>query len=583
MTRPSSWWRHGSQPAVEPMAAHTTPNVLWCQYLPGPPGANRRVTFDVDRRCAAGSDAGGSRRLGGVLLLIAVLLGTVPISRVGGVRATGSASRRLVPRRRGLRIVCMGDRVAGHRVAERLSTIALVGSQCGRFVGVPFRLSDQHQGELVAFRLTPQRNGGVVPGDSDAQWCGGIANRYRLRAISAFSAPAGGLSARNEQCFGEIFGASPHSWRLRSALSRLGAVFGLVGGAPPAGRPRPIRSVPIRWRPRSAGVLHLATSRPRIRVAPSRPYSTPGADADCTALVHAMTGLPDVNAGGVLASRWSAADVGRRREARSVPFERVGSNRLIRTLIVSEPAPCRWPEHVNVNGPFGLSCASAARLGRVRAPVAVILAVAVSPAFGRAIHQRHGVRRPFPPPPAVGDCLLSAVTRTDWSSNLLLAARVGFRRRVLGRCGRARARKFRRDRFGDRRSTILPGVAADGHPSRTPGAVAGGRRLPRLAGPTWAPVTPRKVFLLGPDISDCQSGQRWLACAIARPTTPISARSGRGDSFRCQRLCQCRSLSAPGPSSSLRPAPRDRDLRHRTRRRCRRQRQTRAPDHVPAC
>jgi hypothetical protein len=62
--------------------------------------------------------------------------------------------------------------------------------------------------------------------------------------------------------------------------------------------------------------------------------SLPGAVADCTALVQAMTGLPDVNAGGVL--RIQVVGVGTLAgdgERGRCQLNAVGSNQLIGTLI----------------------------------------------------------------------------------------------------------------------------------------------------------------------------------------------------------------------------------------------------------
>src|SRR6476620_8718268 len=61
--------------------------------------------------------------------------------------------------------------------------------------------------------------------------------------------------------------------------------------------------------------------------------------------------------------------------------------------------------------PNGISCIMKRRgWGAVMLEIAVILAVAGSPAFGPGTRiSGRGVRQPIPPPPAVGDCLLSAV------------------------------------------------------------------------------------------------------------------------------------------------------------------------------
>ena len=156
--------------------------------------------------------------------------------------------------------------------------------------------------------------------------------------------------------------------------------------------------------------------------------------------------------------------------------------------------------------------------GAVVLAVAVILAVAISPAFGPGNRiSGQGVRQPIPPPPAVGDCLLSAVDPAgsvqQYIAGSIASASVGACSAGVDEAGPGN--------FGE-----IVSVTADQQSFPRSG---GGRTSvpdprscqPAAAGyvdwpdPTWAPVTTRKVFLLGPDISQYRSGQRWLACAIA--------------------------------------------------------------------
>jgi hypothetical protein len=189
--------------------------------------------------------------------------------------------------------------------------------------------------------------------------------------------------------------------------------------------------------------------------------------------------------------------------------------------------------------------------GAVVLAVAVILAVAVSPAFGPGNRiSGQGVRQPIPPPPAVGDCLLSAVD-PDGSVQQYIAGSIGSA--SVGACSAGV------DRPGPGNFGEIVSVAADQQSFPRSG---GGRTSipdpqtcqPPAAGyldwpdPTWAPVTTRKVFLLGPDISQYQSGQRWLACAIAPADDAyLGSLRDEGNRSAANAYGQCRSLSAPGP------------------------------------
>jgi hypothetical protein len=183
--------------------------------------------------------------------------------------------------------------------------------------------------------------------------------------------------------------------------------------------------------------------------------------------------------------------------------------------------------------------------------IAVILAVAVSPAFGPGSRiSGQGVRRPIPPPPVVGDCLLSAVDPAgsvqQYIAGSIASASVGACSAGVDVPGTLN--------FGE-----IVSVTADQQSFPRSG---GGRTSipdprscqPAAANyvdwpdPTWAPVATRKVFLLGPDISQYPSGQRWLACAIV-PAGDAYLGSIRDEANRsaANAFGQCRSLSAPGP------------------------------------
>ncbi len=205
-----------------------------------------------------------------------------------------------------------------------------------------------------------------------------------------------------------------------------------------------------------------------------------------------------------------------------------------------------------MNDPFGLSCSMQRRgWGAVILAIAVILAVAVSPAFGPGNRiSGQGVRQPIPPPPAVGDCLLSAVdpggSVQQYISGSIASASVGTCSAGVdlpgpshfGEIVSVTADQQSFPRSGGGRTSIPD-------PRSCQSAAAGYVDWPD---PTWAPMATRTVFLLGPDISQYLSGQRWLACAIAPggDAYPGSIRD-EGNRAAANAFGQCRSLSAPGP------------------------------------
>ncbi len=189
--------------------------------------------------------------------------------------------------------------------------------------------------------------------------------------------------------------------------------------------------------------------------------------------------------------------------------------------------------------------------GAVVLVVSLILAVAVPTALGLGTRiSGQGVRSPIPPPPAVGDCLLSAV-EPDGSVQQYIAGNIGSA--AMGAC--ADGVGVRDHHFGE-----IVSVTAE---QRSFPRSGGGRnsipdpRSCRSAAddyvgwpdPTWAPVSTRTVLLLGPDGSQYSSGQRWLACAIA-PAQDGYLGSIRDDRNRsaANAFAQCRLLDASGPT-----------------------------------
>jgi hypothetical protein len=274
------------------------------------------------------------------VLLIAVLLGSLLVSRVGGVRVAGGAvavSRAETPR--------VGDCV-------REVTGSLAVASRGGFPPLPLSVvsvgetsvsfsncSDQHVGEVAAFRRTPPApSGGVVTGGSDTDWCGDVAEGYRDRTIWRFRDASGRhWDPVTNQRFVAILGSSSeYSWAVCAALAPGLELYSGSYLDVPAGRPAP----PPFGLCRSGGNPDRrisCTSPHRVQqfgIAVQASISPPVAIDECARLVQAMTGLPDVTAGGVLrvevVGGGAAASGGDRGRCESIAL---GPNRLIGTLI----------------------------------------------------------------------------------------------------------------------------------------------------------------------------------------------------------------------------------------------------------
>ena len=236
--------------------------------------------------------------------------------------------------------------------------------------------------------------------------------------------------------------------------------------------------------------------------------------------------------------------------------------------------------------PFGLSCSMKRRgWGAVVLAIAVILAVAVSPAFGPGNRiSGQGVRQPIPPPPAVGDCLRSAVD-PDGSVQQYIAGSIASA--SVGACS-AGVDAPGPGNFGE-----IVSVTADQQSFPRSG---GGRTSipdPRSCqpaaadyvdwpDPTWAPVPPGRCFCwvrTSPSTCPVNDGSPARSC---RPGTPISARSAtRGivplptplvNADRSVRPDRSE-FPAPSPMRSRSSAPQSATTATPTR----------ATDHVPAC
>lgn len=181
--------------------------------------------------------------------------------------------------------------------------------------------------------------------------------------------------------------------------------------------------------------------------------------------------------------------------------------------------------------------------GAVILAMAVLISVVV-PAAGLGRESRgRAVRTPVPPPPVVGDCLLSVVV-PDGSALKPFTVSIASAR--IGPC--AADAESGRPGFGEIVSVTADQRAfargTDGEPiAPEPGACRPAADA-YLGWPstTWAPPATRAVVLVGPDISQYLTGQRWIACAIrpAHSPYPGSIRAAppgpAADAFgRCER------------------------------------------------
>ena len=238
-----------------------------------------------------------SRRVDGVLLLVAVLTGSLLLARVDGIRIAGTAVA--VP---GAGVPSAADcltEVAGPFVAAASqsppspSSVTTVGQSEVSFSDC----ADQHVGEVVAFRMTPTRASGSVTDQSDSTWCRDVAQGYG-------PAPAAGWWKRvTTHRFVAILSASTeYSWAACAVVAPGGEqypgsyVASLAGTSAPApfGRCR-TGDRADRWV--SCALPHRVEE---FGVAVHSGLSTRGAVAECQELVAEMTGMPDINAGGVL-------------------------------------------------------------------------------------------------------------------------------------------------------------------------------------------------------------------------------------------------------------------------------------------
>lgn len=182
--------------------------------------------------------------------------------------------------------------------------------------------------------------------------------------------------------------------------------------------------------------------------------------------------------------------------------------------------------------------------GAIVLALAVLVSVAVPTVAGLGPRTTgQAVRTPVPPPPVVGDCLLSVVV-ADGSALKPFTVSIASAR--IGPC--AADAGSGPPSFGEIISvtndqrTFARGV--DGEPIAPEPGMCRPAADDYLGwrSTTWAPAATRAVILVGPDIAQYLSGQRWIACAIRPAHSPYlgSIRGGRpgpaADAFgRCER------------------------------------------------
>jgi len=243
-------------------------------------------------------------RLAGVLLLVAVVLGSVLFARIDGRRVAGVATA--VP---GATAPSVGDCVAG--VAGPLTvptraafppsslSVASVGETSVTYSDC----SGEHVGEVVAYRLTPVTDGEPSK-ELDNAWCQDVGAGYQSMMQWRFRGATSGLwQPSTNQRFVAILSASTEgSWGACAVLAPglelyPGSFVESMSGQqapPPFGLCRSGDHAD-RW---------VSCSSPhRVQefgVAVEAGMSSREAVAACGELIKAMSGMPDVNAGGLL-------------------------------------------------------------------------------------------------------------------------------------------------------------------------------------------------------------------------------------------------------------------------------------------
>ncbi len=200
-------------------------------------------------------------------------------------------------------------------------------------------------------------------------------------------------------------------------------------------------------------------------------------------------------------------------------------------------------------------------LGAVVVLAAVVIALVVPSLDGRRM-VGSGTRVPIPPPPAVGHCLLGAAERhsaLNYPGAKVLTV-------ATGPCTAASfgevvsvaddARAFPSPMAYNDNSRSRPDTcdqAARGYLGWDRSA-DGGRPVPDAAAvAAWRPVITRSVVLLGPDLSQYLTGQRWIACALLPQQAPYweSVRGGTVSRAAADAFGRCRAHTGTAAERAL--------------------------------
>jgi hypothetical protein len=245
----------------------------------------------------------GRRRLGGVLLLIAAVLGSLLLTRIGGVRIGGSA------------IAVPG--AAEPRPGDCLREVSgpLVDSSRGVFVEPPpasvgetsvsfSDCAEEHVGEVVAFRRPPSPSGAVATGDADARWCHDLAMGYRSHSSERLVAASGGLwePTADHRSIAVVSAFAEYPWGACAVLAPGLESYSGSYVQSLAGRPVPAPFGRCRSGDHADRWVSCSSPHPvqQFGVAVRAGMLPRGAVDGCRELVRVMTGMPDVNAGGLL-------------------------------------------------------------------------------------------------------------------------------------------------------------------------------------------------------------------------------------------------------------------------------------------
>lgn len=240
-----------------------------------------------------------TRRVAGILLLAGVLIAAVAGSRLGGARVAGIASP--LP---GLGAPVVGDCVAAVKGPVSVGfpkgsiSVTTVGETSVRFSDC----SDSHIGEVLAVQTVNDNPSDTLVND---RWCGVVATEYQSQALRRADYASGDhWTPVDEPRFMLIISALPGAHAYKWAACTLTSPgFETYGGSF-------VRSAAHGRVPAPFGVCRL-TENTMAWASCSVPHRvqefgttstppTPDAGRSCIGLITAVTGMPDITAGGLL-------------------------------------------------------------------------------------------------------------------------------------------------------------------------------------------------------------------------------------------------------------------------------------------